>query len=121
MISLINRGKYDQATRDEFEHLVAQVGGFLGQIFDADGQIIRQETASMIRRIHHGDLAINNGDSVGYSTLPFAVDLAKAIVIHNGSAGTVTRIKFDSTTRLIGQRGGTSGNDTIDYIVVEYV
>lgn len=40
MLSMINRGKLDQATQEEFEHLIARLRGFLSQSFDEDGNLI---------------------------------------------------------------------------------
>src|SRR4051812_3263101 len=40
MLSMINRGKLDQGTQEEFEHLIARLRGFLSQSFDEDGQLI---------------------------------------------------------------------------------
>lgn len=40
MFSMINRGRLDQATQEEFEHLFGRLRGFLSQSFDEDGQLI---------------------------------------------------------------------------------
>lgn len=37
---MINRGKLDQPVREEFEHLIMRLRGFLSQSFDEDGQLI---------------------------------------------------------------------------------
>lgn len=40
MFSMINRGRLDEATQQEFDHLFGRLRGFLSQSFDEDGNLI---------------------------------------------------------------------------------
>lgn len=47
MIRLINRGRYDKPTQDEFEHLTSRLASFLSQIFDENGLLITERERTL--------------------------------------------------------------------------
>ena len=125
MIGLRNRGRYDNAQRieEEFTHIADRIGTLLGQIFDQDGNVIEDSPVSQrLQNTYHNDLWIQNGNTQGFSILPFAVDLHHAYVIMNGFTGVTAaggcRLKFASPSMLEANRDNSSGDATVDYIVV---
>lgn len=115
MLKLINRGKLDKPTQDEFEHLINRLGTFLGQIFDADGNFIDRSMVNA-RSVYYNDIAINNGSSTGTSTLPFAVDWTRAILHNLGSTVVVSVFPLNST-QVQATRAGTSGDVNVKFAV----
>lgn len=139
MIKLINRGRYDTPVLEEFEHLTQRLSAFLSQIFDENGVPIPPDeggsidvAATLNVRVHHGDIAINNGNLVGYSILPWSPNLTRTTLHHlgvhdnQGYPGPQVSIRFDVTTSpgqtiVKGERGYTVGNANVSYCVCEYL
>jgi hypothetical protein len=153
VIKLINRGSYEKPVLDEFEHLTSRLATFLSQIFDEDGNFIgggenqgppgppgpagapgaqgpqgpqgpTGPAGTVNVRTHHGDIAINAGNLTGFSTLPWAVDLNRTLLInlggHNPTGGTYdASIRFSSTTQVRADRSGSGGNASVSYVVQE--
>ena len=134
MIRLINRGKYDTATQEEFEHLIQRLSGFLAQIFDEDGVLIPPSeggsnsvfSVSNIEAIHHGNLSINNGSLTGQSVLPTAFVPPRSIVLSRGylPGGNETAFPHMTLTsdgeRVTAKRNADIGNGILEYTVIRF-
>lgn len=123
MFDLRNRNQYPIQIREEFEHVISQIGSFLEQIFDADGNFIQPSQVSPVKFVHYGDISIANGNSTGTSTLPQVVDVSKTVLIHLGETGTgsiVNRITLSNSNTVSAIRTGTSNDLVINYCIIEY-
>lgn len=81
-------------------------------------------TVDVVKRIQRGNVAINNGFSIGTSTLPNAVVMLHTEVRMNGykqSGNDPPTLKLLNTTQLRAERFGTSGDTAVEYEVTEYV
>lgn len=139
MIKLINRGRYDTPILEEFEHLTQRLSAYFSQIFDADGQLLPADEGGTVTlpgtlnvRVHHGDIAINNGNLVGYSILPWAPNINRTTLTHlgvydnQGYPGPQVSIRFDTVVVpgsivVRGNRGYAVGDANVSYCVCEYL
>jgi hypothetical protein len=83
-------------------------------------------------RAHAGDVGINNGNLVGYSTLPWNPVLTRSLLLHlgvtdtGGYPGGQAQIKWDTTTSpgstlVKASRGYNVSDANVSYIAVEFL
>ena len=129
MSDLRNRGQYDQATQEEFEYLEGRLAALEALL--EDGELTGGGSMTGIADIYYGDVAINNGNSSGTSTLPRNFPKASSTLHPLGSqhsaadpnANNVNAniVLEDDGLTITGTRGGTTGDLTIGYMVVRHV
>lgn len=79
-----------------------------------------------IKQIQCGDVAVNNGNTSGTSTLSNAVVVAKSVLVVNGWRGGTNAVDqlhtsaLTDATTVTATRNGTTGNAAVAYCVVEY-
>lgn len=125
MSDLRNRGQYDQAVREEFEHLSNRIAELEVQL---DALTTNEEIdVGTIVDIHYGDIAVNNGNTTGSSTFPRSFPKAESTLHWLGQmgAGGTDSTNIEITLRDDGlhadaERTGNVGDGNVSYMVVRH-
>lgn len=127
MLWLRNINQYDKSVREEFEHIIGQLTVFLSQIFDEDGNFVAGSAGGDVVDIYYGDVAVNNGNSTGSSTLPRSFPQNES-TLHwlgqkgaGGSDASSIQITLNSDgIHVNATRTGTAGDGNVSYMVVRH-